>query len=238
MKLSTFSNQLTISKMKKTVFLLAVLSMCSLASFAQKYAYVDTKYILENIPDYTKAQKQLDDISAGWQKEIEKKYKDIDDMYKNYQAEQVLLTDEMKKKREQDITDKEKQVKDLQKQRFGFEGDLFKKRQELVKPIQDKVYDAITKMAQAKSLDFVFDKAGGSAGILYSKPELDKSNDIIRDMGFTPGANRANQSSSTGSSSNGSTNSKEDKAPAINKPAPVNKNVEKGGLRDAMDKKE
>lgn len=221
--------------LNRTFLLTAVMSfLISASAFSQKYAYVDTKYILENVPDYNKAQKQLDEISGGWQKDIEKKYKEIDDMYKTYQAEQVLLNDDMKKRREQEITDKEKQVKDLQKQRFGFEGDLFKKRQELVKPIQDKVYDAISKMALAKGYDFVFDKAGGSAGILYSKPELDKSNDIIRDMGYTPGANRASSSSSSTSSST----TKEDKAPASNKPAaPASRNLDKGAVKDGMDKK-
>ena len=172
--------------MKKILALMAIVFFSSTV-FAQKYAYVDTKYILENIPEYTKAQKQLDDISAGWQKEIEGKYKEIDQMYKDYQAEQVLLSDEMKKKREQDIMDKEKVVKDLQKQRFGYEGDLFKKRQELVKPIQDKIYDAIQKLAQTKNLDLVFDKSAGGSALLYTNSALDKSNEILKELGYKPG---------------------------------------------------
>ncbi len=175
----------------KKFLILTALVIFSAGAFAQKYAYVDTKYILENIPEYTKAQKQLDDISAGWQKEIETKYKEIDQMYKDYQAEQVLLSEEMKKKREQEIMDKEKAVKDLQKQRFGYEGDLFKKRQELVKPIQDKIYDAIQKLAQTKNLDLVFDKSAGGSALLYTNPSLDKSNDILKDLGYKPGNNSA-----------------------------------------------
>ena len=112
-------------------------------------------------------------------------------MYKDYQAEQVLLSEEMKKKREQEIMDKEKAVKDLQKQRFGYEGDLFKKRQELVKPIQDKIYDAIQKLAQTKNLDLVFDKSAGGSALLYTNPSLDKSNDILKDLGYKPGNNSA-----------------------------------------------
>jgi outer membrane protein len=175
--------------MKKIIASLVIL-LFSTATFAQKFAYVDTKYILENIPEYTKAQKSLDDISAEWQKDIEKKYKEIDEMYKAYQNEQVLLTDEMKKKREEEITKKEKNVKDLQKAKFGYEGDLFKKRQELIKPIQDKIYDAIQKLAVAKGYDFVFDKSVGGSPILYCNPALDKSNDVLREMGYSPGTKK------------------------------------------------
>jgi outer membrane protein len=175
--------------MKKIIASLVIL-LFSTATFAQKFAYVDTKYILENIPEYTKAQKTLDDISAEWQKDIEKKYKEIDDMYKAYQNEQVLLTDEMKKKREEEITKKEKNVKDLQKAKFGYEGELFKKRQELIKPIQDKIYDAIQKLSVSKGFDFVFDKSVGGSPILYCNPALDKSNDILREMGYSAGAKK------------------------------------------------
>jgi outer membrane protein len=119
--------------MKKHILLLVIcLMVLGSASFAQKFAYVNTDYILDNVPDYKDAQKQLDNLSVGWQKEIENKYSEIDKMYKSYQAEQILLTEDMKKKRESEIVAKEKEVKDLQKQRFGKDGDLFKKRQELV----------------------------------------------------------------------------------------------------------
>ena len=119
---------------------------------AQKYAFVDTKYILENIPEYKTAQDQLDELSAQWQKEIEGKFAEIDKMYKDYQAESVLLPDDMKKKREDEIVKKEKEAKDLQKKRFGKDGDLFKKREELVKPIQDKVYNAIEVNSYSREL--------------------------------------------------------------------------------------
>jgi outer membrane protein len=136
--------------MKKFIGVLSTLILMLGLSFsvqAQKYAYVDTDYILSNIPEYKSAQQQVDNLSVQWQKEIEAKYAEIDKMYKAFQAEQILLTEEMKKKRENEIIAKEKEVKELQKSRFGVDGELFKKRQELVKPIQDKVYNAIKQLA-------------------------------------------------------------------------------------------
>ena len=125
--------------MKKVIFTFILLATAAAAS-AQRFAYVDTEYILDNVPDYKTAQTSIDEISKGWQTEIEAKLKEVDQLYKNYQKEQVLLTEDMRQQRQKQIEDKEKAAKDLQKQRFGFEGDLFKKRQELIKPIQDKVY--------------------------------------------------------------------------------------------------
>src|ERR1043166_7334517 len=134
-------------KIKIQFALFAMLLIFSSAAFAQKYAYVNTQYILDNIPEYKAAMQQLDNVSLTWQKEIEDRYAIIDKLYKAYQAEQVLLTEEMKKRRQDEINTKEKDVKELQKQRFGYEGDLFKKKQELVKPIQDKIYNAVKKFA-------------------------------------------------------------------------------------------
>src|SRR2546421_9312449 len=134
-------------RFSKIHFVLLVMLLAASSAFAQKYAYVNTEYILSNIPSYKAAQEQLDNLSVQWQKEIEDKYAIIDKLYKAYQAEQVLLTEEMKKRRQDEINTKEKDVKDLQKQRFGYEGDLFKKKQELVKPIQDKIYNAVKKLA-------------------------------------------------------------------------------------------
>ena len=153
-------------------------------ALAQKIGYVNTEYILDNIPDYKTAQKQLDEVSVQWQKEIEAKYAEIDKMYKSFQAEQILLTEEMKKKREQQIVDKEKDVKDLQKQRFGQGGDLFKKRQELVKPIQEKVYNAVKKIAEEGSFAFILDKASDSLTMLYSNAKYDKSDDVLQALGY------------------------------------------------------
>jgi outer membrane protein len=148
------------------------------AAVAQKYAYVDTEYILSKMADYGSAQKQLDQISVQWQKEIEAKYTEIDKLYKAYQAEQILLTEDMRRKRENEIINKEKEAKELQKQRFGVDGDLFKKRQELVKPIQDKVYNAIQELAKKDRYAVIFDKSG-SLTMLFTDPKFDKSEAVL-----------------------------------------------------------
>ncbi|MBL7889396.1 MAG: OmpH family outer membrane protein [Bacteroidetes bacterium] len=172
--------------MKKLFLTLSIILITSVASFAQKFAYVDTEYILGQIPEYKAAQAELDKISVQWQKEIEAKYTEIDKMYKAYQAEQILLTEEMKKKREADIIAKEKEAKDLQKQRFGVDGELFKKRQELVKPIQDKVYNAVKSVAEKSGYAVIFDRAGDMT-MLYANAKNDKSDDVLELMGYKGG---------------------------------------------------
>ena len=149
---------------------------------AQRYAIVDTKYILEKMPDYVEAQKKLDEYSIQWQKEIDNKQTALDKMYKDFEAEQVMLSEELRKKREDELFVKEKEVRDLQRKRFGFEGDLFKKRQELVKPIQDKVYNAIQKLAVNRQYDFILDKSEGIT-VIFADPKLDRSEDILRELG-------------------------------------------------------
>lgn len=172
--------------MKKTALTILIALASMLQADAQKFCYVNTEYILENIPEYKSAMQQLDQISIQWQKEIEAKYAHIDKLYKDYQAEQILLTEEMRKKREQEIVNREKEAKDLQKQRFGFEGDLFKKKQELVKPIQDKIYNAIKKMAADQSYAVVFDKSSDLI-MLYASPKYDKSDEILLQLGYKAG---------------------------------------------------
>ncbi len=162
-----------------TLFLLFVTGV----SFSQKYAYIDSEYIMDNIPEYKDAQAEIDQLSKQWQKEIEQKFKEIDNLYKSFQAESVLLPEEVKKKRENEIIATEKDAKDLQKKRFGKDGDLYKRRQDLVKPIQDKVYNAIEKRAQDKNYIFVFDKAG-SLTIMYADLKYDISDDILNDLGY------------------------------------------------------
>jgi outer membrane protein len=149
---------------------------------AQRYGIVDTKYILEKMPEYTDAQKKLDQFSIQWQKEIDDKQAALDKMYKDFEAEQVMLSEELKKKREDELFIREKEMRDLQRKRFGFEGDLFKKRQELVKPIQDKVYNAIQKLAVNRQYDFILDKSEGIT-VIFADPKLDRSEDILRDLG-------------------------------------------------------
>lgn len=168
----------------------------SFGVIAQKYAYVNTQYILDNMTEYKTAQQQLDNLSLNWQKEIEDKYAIIDKLYKSYQAEQILLTEEMKKKRQDEITTKEKDVKDLQKQRFGYEGDLFKKKQEIVKPIQDKVFNAIKKLATDQSLAVVFDRSSDLI-MLFANPKYDKSDDILLALGYKPGKKEGGEKKGT-----------------------------------------
>ena len=168
--------------MKKILFTAALLVVTVCVASAQRYCVIDTKYILESIPDYKDAQKKLDAVADQWQKEIDAKFADVDKMYKSYQAEQVMLTEELKHKREDDIVAHEKEAKALQQKRFGYQGDLFKKREELVKPIQDKIYNAVQKMAASRLYDFVLDKAGGVT-VIFSDPKLDKSEDILKTLG-------------------------------------------------------
>ncbi|CAN5200115.1 OmpH family outer membrane protein [soil metagenome] len=168
--------------MKKLVTLVSAFLLLSFVSIAQRYAVIDSKYILEKMPEYKESQTKLDQFSAQWQQEIEKKQADLDKMYKDYDAEQVMLSDDLKKKREDELFNREKEVRDLQKKRFGFEGDLFKKRQELIKPIQDRVYVAIQKLAVEKSYDFILDKSEGIT-VIFADPKLDKSDDVLKFLG-------------------------------------------------------
>jgi outer membrane protein len=168
----------------KKITLFAVLFLgLAIASGAQsRYAIIDTKYILSKIPEYKEADNKLKLIGEQWQKEIDEKQSQLDKMYKNYEAEQFMLTDELKKKREDELFVKEKEVRDLQKRRFGYEGDLFKERQRMVKPVQDKVYNAVQKLAIARSYDFVLDKSEGIT-IIFADPKLDKSEEVLKELG-------------------------------------------------------
>jgi outer membrane protein len=168
--------------MKKILIIVFAAVIVATQVDAQKYAIIDTRYILEKLQDYTKAQKQLDDIAADWQKDIDTRQTALDKMYKDYDAEQVMLTEDLRKKRQDQLVIKEKELRNLQRQRFGFEGDLFKKRQELIKPIQDKVYNAVQKLSVQRGYDFVLDKSEGIT-IIFADPKLDKSEDVLRELG-------------------------------------------------------
>lgn len=151
---------------------------------AQKFAYVDTEYILGNIPEYKIAQTQIEDLSSKWQKDIETRFAEIDKLYKTFEADATMLPEEMKRKRESEIINKEKDVKDLQKKRFGQNGDLFKKRQELIKPIQDKVYNAIEAVSNQDNYAIVFDKSSG-ATMIYTNSKFDISDIVLKKLGNT-----------------------------------------------------
>lgn len=169
--------------MKKIILGLGILGLSFTALQAsaqtQRYCVIDSKYILEKLPEYTKAQEQLDKESKEWEKEIDQRMQAIDQMYKSYQAERPMLSEDVRRKREDEIVAKEKEAKDLQKKYFGFEGELFKRRMALVKPVQDKVFNAVQSYAQQRSYEIVYDKSGGVT-IFYADPKIDKSEDILK----------------------------------------------------------
>ena len=167
--------------MQKTAFLFLFLFV-TMAAFSQRYAIIDTRYILEKIPEYKDANKQMEEIAASWQQEIDMMQAELDKMYRQLDAERVMLTPELLRKWEDEIFNKEKQVRDLQRKRFGYEGDYFKKKQELVKPIQEKVYNAVQKLATEKMYDFVLDKSEGIT-VIFADPKLDKSDDVLKILG-------------------------------------------------------
>jgi outer membrane protein len=173
--------------MRKLIVLLLVVgaSLSTTTAFAQKFAYVDTEYILAQMPEYRSAQEKLNEISKEWQTYIDKEYEAIEKMYKEYQAEKILLSKEMQQKREAEIIEREKAVKKYQKEKFGFEGELFKKRQEMIKPIQDRVFEAIQKISRDENIDFIFDKAGGVT-MLVSNAKYDKSDEVLDELGVAP----------------------------------------------------
>jgi len=169
---------------KKLLLILIVGLAGIFSSQAQsKYAVINTKYILDKIPEYKEADKKLKILGDQWQQEIDEKQMVLDKMYKNYEGEQFMLSEDLRKKREDELFAKEKELRDLQKKRFGYEGDLFKERQKLVKPIQDKVYNAVQKMATARAYDFILDKSEGIT-IIFADPKLDKSDDVLKDLGI------------------------------------------------------
>lgn len=169
--------------MKRLLIIAISMLLASATVSAQRYAIIDTKYILDKMPEYKDADKHLTETSGQWQKEIDDKQAQLNTMYHNYDAEQVMLTDDLKKKREDQLFNMEKEIRDLQKKRFGFEGDLFKERQKLVKPVQDKVYNAIQKMAVNRGYDFVLDKSEGIT-VIFADPKLDKSEEVLKELGI------------------------------------------------------
>jgi outer membrane protein len=172
--------------MKKLLLIFSFLFFAGVSAFAQRFAYVDTEYILKHIPEYTSSQKQLDALSQQWQKEVDNRFGEIERLYKAYQADQVLLTEDMRKRRENEIVEKEKAAKEYQRMKFGFEGELYQQRLKLIKPIQDKVATAVKAVAESSQLDMIFDK-NSDLILLYASLRLDKSNDVITRLGYKPG---------------------------------------------------
>ena len=169
--------------MKKLISLFTIVFLAAGMGLAQKYAFVDTDYILDRIPSYKAAQDQLDKLAEEWQTEIEAMYEKVEKMYKDFQSEKVLLTEEMKIKKEEEIVQKEQEIKELQQKYFGREGSLFKKRQELVKPVQDEVYRIVKEIATEGNFAVIFDTASG-ANMLYTNPKYDKSDEVLEKLGY------------------------------------------------------
>lgn len=169
--------------MRKIALLTAAVLLTSAFTYAQKYAFVDTDYIRKNIPAFNTAQEQLDKLSKQWEKEVADGYAEVEKMYKAYQNEVVLLSQDMKARREETIINKEKEVKDLQNKYFGMEGELFKKREELVKPVQDEILKAIKEIAVEGSYAVIFDTAAGG-NVLFANPKYDISDQVLQKLGY------------------------------------------------------
>ncbi len=169
--------------MKKIIIMTVIVLAATITGTAQKFAFVDSEYIRNNIPAFTAAQQQLDKLSEGWEKEVADGYAAVEQMYKDYQAEVVLLSQDQKRKREEAIITKEKEVKDLQNRYFGMEGELFKKREELVKPIQDQILKAIKEISVEGSYAVIFDTSTGS-NILFANPRYDLSDQVLQKLGY------------------------------------------------------
>ena len=169
--------------MKRIALSVIAIVACALASYAQKFALVDMEYILKNVPAYEMANEQLNQVSQRWQREVEAVSKEAETMYKNYQSEMVFLTDDQKKKREEEIVAKEKEATELRYKYFGPQGELYKKRQALIKPIQDEVYNAVKKVSEERGYQVIFDRAS-SQNIIFASPRIDVSNEVLTKMGY------------------------------------------------------
>ncbi len=170
--------------MKKIALLLLIAAASTLAASAQKFALVDMEYIFKNVPAYEMANEQLNQLSQRWQKEVEAVGKEAETMYQNYLSDKVFLTEEQVKKREEEIVAKEKAATELRYKYFGPEGELYQKRQTLLKPIQDDVYNAVKKVAEERGYQTIFDRAS-SSDIIYASPRIDVSNEVLAKLGYS-----------------------------------------------------
>ena len=170
--------------MKKAIILGCLMLLCSWASEAQKFALIDMEYILKNIPAYEMTNEQLSQVSKKWQNEVEAIQQEAQNMYKNYQSELVFLSAEMKTKREEEIVKKEQEAQDLKRKYFGPEGELYKKRESLMKPIQDEVYNAVKEISEDKGYQLVIDRASAMS-IIFASPRIDISNEVLIKLGYS-----------------------------------------------------
>jgi len=168
--------------MKKLLVIFALL-LVSAPAFSQRFAYIDTDYIMDNIPEFRVAEEELQRVSNQWQEEVESLFANIERMYREYQAEAPLLPEEMRRQREENIIERERQAKELQMQRFGREGDLFKKRQELIRPIQERVANAVKELATSENFAIIFDRAGAMT-MVFADVRFDMSDEVLRRLGY------------------------------------------------------
>jgi len=171
--------------MKRVILIFGITLLSITTTLAQRFAFVDSDYILKQMPEYASAKRQLDALSAEWQKEVDDRYQEIDRLIKAYQADEILLSADMKKRREAEIDDKQKTAKDFQIKKFGPDGELTQRSNAIVKPIQDKVTKAIQAVAESEDLDMIFDK-NSEVIMLYANPRYDRSNDVIKKLGLKP----------------------------------------------------
>jgi len=170
--------------MRKLILSFCLLAGITFAGNAQKFAMVDMEYIMKNIPSYETANEQLNQVSKKWQSEVDTQMQEVQKMYKNYQTELVFLSEDMKVKREEEIVAKEKAAQELKRNYFGSEGELFKKRKSLMKPIQDEVYTAIQEVSKEKDYELVFDKSS-SLNVIFTSPKLDISDAVLKKLGYS-----------------------------------------------------
>ena len=194
--------------MKLKSIILAILCLPAFCGYAQKYACFDSEYVLSNIPDYQQAQKRLDQYASDWQKELEAKQQELESLRNAYQQEAYLLPENLKRRRLEDLRAKEQEVKDLQRERFGVGGDLDKKRAELIKPVQDRLYNALQRISTEKGYAFIFDKAGNSS-LAYVNPKYDVSSQVLEMLGVT-GTTQQGDKADTPRDSGGKSSSKSD----------------------------
>ena len=170
--------------MKKWFILSCMLLCCAWSGMAQKFALIDMEYILKNIPAYEMTNEQLSQVSKKWQNEVEALQQEAQNMYKNYQSELVFLSAEMKTKREEEIVKKEQEAQDLKRKYFGPEGELYKKRESLMKPIQDEIYNAVKEISEDKGYQMVIDRASAMS-LIFASPKSDISNEVLLKMGYS-----------------------------------------------------
>ena len=169
--------------MKKTLFT-AILALMAITASAQKFALMDMEYVLKNIPAYERANEQLNQVSKKWQAEVEALNTEASTMYKNYQNEMVFLSQEQKKAKQEEIMKKEKEASDLKRKYFGPEGELFKKRESLMSPIQEEIYNAVKEVSELRGYSLVIDRASDT-GIIYGSPKIDISNEVLQKLGYS-----------------------------------------------------